>query len=98
MSTALENSTVLVSLLIVEDEPRYLESARLLLAPHLSRIDTALNGAQAHACLARQSYDLILLDLRLPDSSGHEIMAYLREHHPGSLIIKIGRASCRERV
>ncbi len=87
MPTTLEHATALVSLLIVEDEPRYLESARLLLTRHLHHIDTAMNAAQAHACLARQAYDLVLLDLRLPDSSGHELMAHLREHHPGSLII-----------
>ncbi|MDO9226651.1 MAG: EAL domain-containing protein [Pseudomonadota bacterium] len=82
-----ELASPLVSLLIIEDEPRYLESSRLLLAPHLHRIDTALTGAQARALLARQSYDLVLLDLRLPDASGHDLLASLRERHPGTLVI-----------
>jgi diguanylate cyclase (GGDEF)-like protein/PAS domain S-box-containing protein len=82
-----EDSFALVSLLIVEDEPRYLESTRLLLGPHIQRIDTAMTGAQALAWLAKRRYDLVLLDLRLPDTSGHELMAYLRERHPGTRII-----------
>jgi len=76
-----------VSMLIVEDEPRYLESTRLLLAPYIQRIDTAMTGAQTLACLAQRSYDLVLLDLRLPDTTGHELMAHLRERYPGTLII-----------
>jgi diguanylate cyclase (GGDEF)-like protein/PAS domain S-box-containing protein len=87
MPSAPELSSALVSLLIVEDEPRYLESSRLLLAPHIQKIDTAMTGAQALAWLAQRSYDLVLLDLRLPDSSGHELMAHLRERHPGTRII-----------
>jgi len=80
-------SSSVVSLLIIEDDPRYLESTRLLLAPHIQMIDTAMTGAQALACLAQRGYDLILLDLRLPDTSGHELMAHLREHYPASRII-----------
>ena len=77
----------LISLLIVEDEPRYLESTRLLLAQYVHSIDAALSVAQAMALLAERSYDLALLDLRLPDGSGHEIMAYIRAHHPDCRII-----------
>ncbi len=87
MSTDAQVATAVASLLIIEDEPRYLESTRLLLAPHLDRIDTAMTGAQALALLALRGYDLVLLDLRLPDTSGHALMAHLRERHPGTRII-----------
>jgi len=77
----------LISLLIVEDEPRYLESTRLLLAQYIHNIDGALTATQAFALLAKKSYDLALLDLRLPDGNGHEIMAFIRSHHPECRII-----------
>ncbi len=80
-------SSALVSLLIVEDEPRYLESTRLLLAPHIQTIDTAMTGALTLALLAKRSYDLVLLDLRLPDTNGLVLMAHLRERHPGTCVI-----------
>ncbi len=82
-----DGPTDLVSLLIVEDEPRYLDSTRQLLAPHLGRIDTAMNGVQALAWLSRHHYDLVLLDLHLPDTTGHALMAHLREQQPASRVI-----------
>jgi len=85
---ALSNSSqTLVSLLIVEDEPRYLESTRLLLAQHVHSIDAALTVKDAFALLTTKHYDLALLDLRLPDGNGHEIMAYIRSHLPDCRII-----------
>ncbi len=77
----------LVSMLIVEDEPRYLDSTRLLLSQVVDSIDTALNGAQAFAKLDKREYDLALLDLHLPDTNGHEIMAWLRAHQPHCRVI-----------
>ena len=81
------NNPTLVSLLIVEDEPRYLESTRLLVSQYVHSVDTAVSGAQALALLARRGYDLALVDLRLPDASGHDIMAYIRQHHPHCRVI-----------
>ena len=74
-------------MLIVEDEPRYLDSTRLLLSSVVDSIDTALNGAQAFAKLDKREYDLALLDLHLPDTNGHEIMAWLRTHQPQCRVI-----------
>ena len=76
-----------ISLLIVEDEPRYLESTRLLLSSQVHNIDAALTAKQAYALLAVKRYDIALLDLRLPDGNGHEIMAYIREHLPDCRVI-----------
>ncbi|HNQ03972.1 MAG TPA: EAL domain-containing protein [Thiobacillaceae bacterium] len=76
-----------VSLLIVDDEPRYLDSTRLLLTPVVDGIDTALDGAQAYARLEQRLYDLALLDLHLPDTTGHDIMAWLRIHQPQCRVI-----------
>ncbi|MEW6679095.1 MAG: EAL domain-containing protein [Pseudomonadota bacterium] len=82
-----QKHSTLVSMLIVEDEPRYLDSTRLLLAQVVDRIDTALDGAQAYAKLEARQYDLALLDLHLPDTTGHEIMAWLRAHQPQCRVI-----------
>ena len=76
-----------ISLLIVEDEPRYLESTRLLLAQYTHGIDSAASAAQAYAALAKRDYDLVLLDLRLPDGNGHDIMTFIRLHHPRTRVI-----------
>lgn len=65
-------------LLLVDDEPRLLSSLYELLRVQDSyQLVTATNGAEALAHLSRQQFDLLLLDLRLPDMSGHDIMDFV---------------------
>jgi diguanylate cyclase (GGDEF)-like protein len=65
-------------LLLVDDEPRLLTSLyELLRVQDHYQLVTATNGAEALAHLSRQHFDLLLLDLRLPDMSGHDIMDFV---------------------
>ena len=63
-------------LLLVDDHRIFLDGLALALAP-LARglqVDTAQNAAEAEQRLQQQTYDLILLDLRLPDEPGLELL------------------------
>ncbi|WP_051155351.1 EAL domain-containing response regulator [Noviherbaspirillum massiliense] len=64
-------------LLLVDDEPRLLSSLHDLLKDSGYQLVTATCGSEAVAQLMKQRFDLILLDLRLPDLSGHEIMDFI---------------------
>ncbi|HEY1042829.1 MAG TPA: EAL domain-containing protein [Telluria sp.] len=64
-------------LLLVDDEPRLLSSLYELLNTGAYHLVTATCGSEALAHLARMHFDLVLLDLRLPDMSGHEIMDFM---------------------
>ena len=64
-------------ILLVDDEPRLLASLYELLRVHPYQLETATCGSEALAQLSRLKFDLILLDLRLPDMSGHEIMDFI---------------------
>ena len=64
-----------LNVLVVEDEPRYLESTRLLLRHYGHMVTTARDGAQARTLLADWGHDVVLLDLHLPDASGLDILA-----------------------
>ncbi|KQV47699.1 MULTISPECIES: bifunctional diguanylate cyclase/phosphodiesterase [unclassified Duganella] len=65
-------------LLLVDDEARLLSSLYELLRVQGSyQLVTAASGAEALAHLSRQQFDLLLLDLRLPDMSGHDIMDFV---------------------
>ena len=64
-------------LLLVDDEPRLLSSLHDLLKGRDYQLETAANGAEALAQLTRLKFDLVLLDLRLPDMTGHDIMDFI---------------------
>ncbi|MDB5791575.1 MAG: two-component system response regulator [Massilia sp.] len=66
-------------LLLVDDEPRLLASLHELLRDRGFHLTTASSGAEAIAHLSRFRFDLVLLDLRLPDIGGHEIMDFMNE-------------------
>jgi diguanylate cyclase (GGDEF)-like protein/PAS domain S-box-containing protein len=66
-------------LLLVDDEPRLLVSLYELLQGRGYQLITATNGSEALAHLSKLRFDLVLLDLRLPDIGGHQIMDFINE-------------------
>ncbi|WP_296950982.1 bifunctional diguanylate cyclase/phosphodiesterase [uncultured Massilia sp.] len=75
------------TLLLVDDEPRLLSSLYELLRGHGYQLVTASTGAEALAHLSRLRFDLVLLDLRLPDIGGHAIMDFINEKGVGADVI-----------
>jgi len=74
-------------LLLVDDEPRLLSSLYELLQGRGYQLVTAATGSEALAHLSRLRFDLVLLDLRLPDIGGHEIMDFINEKGIGADVI-----------
>jgi HAMP domain-containing protein/signal transduction histidine kinase/DNA-binding response OmpR family regulator len=66
-------------LLIVEDNPAEQLSIRELLGDDDIDIVTADNGTDALAMLATGKFDCVVLDLRLPDMSGFEVLEQMSE-------------------
>ncbi|MBP9904181.1 MAG: EAL domain-containing protein [Rhodoferax sp.] len=64
-------------LLLVDDEPRILGSLCELLKNRGFILTTAATGHEALRKLSQERFDLVILDLRLPDISGHEIMDFM---------------------
>ena len=78
-------------LLLVDDEPRLLSSLVELLRERDYELVTATCGAEAVEQLSQRQFDLLLLDLRLPDFGGHEIMDFMqREGIQASVIVLSG--------
>ena len=65
-------------LLVVEDNPAEQLSIRELLSYDDIEIDTAGTGIGALANLRQQQYDCVVLDLRLPDMSGFEVLEEIK--------------------
>jgi diguanylate cyclase (GGDEF)-like protein/PAS domain S-box-containing protein len=64
-------------LLLVDDEPRLLASLYELLKDRGYHLTTATCGSEALAHLSKMRFELVLLDLRLPDIGGHEVMDFI---------------------
>lgn len=63
------------AVLIVEDDPLQRSSlAELLRETGSARCDTAATGAEAGELLAKNDYDCVILDLRLPDMTGFDLL------------------------
>jgi PAS domain S-box-containing protein len=70
------------AILVVDDEPQLLASMADILAPLAERIDCAANGREALELIARNGYDAILSDLRMPDIDGPALYARLARERP----------------
>ena len=66
-------------LLVVEDNPAEQTTIRALLDHDDVDIIAAATGAEALELLERETYDCMVLDLRLPDLSGFEILERIRD-------------------
>lgn len=73
--------------LLVDDEPRILSSLGELLKGRGFVLTSAANGIEAIQYLSQAPFDLVILDLRLPDMSGHDIMDFMNTRQTGANMI-----------
>ena len=71
-------------ILIADDEVFIREGLADALREPGFDIHTAEDGDEARRQLEQQSFDVVLLDLRMPGASGMDLLDHLREHHPDS--------------
>lgn len=86
-------------ILLVDDHTllRQGVEAMLQIEPDFKRITHASSGAEALAVLRTTSPDIILLDRRMPDSDGFDLLTELRKISPGARIIMMtASATARE--
>ncbi len=76
-------------ILLADDDARMLDSLRNLLQIYGHQVDVANGGQAALVQLQQQRYDLLLLDLRMPDLSGHDVMTSMNTLGIDTLIIVV---------
>jgi PAS domain S-box-containing protein len=72
-------------ILVVDDEPEMAQMLAEILQRVGHKVETAGDGQEALACLERQSYDLVLSDLRMPNLDGPGLYKAVAERHPDQL-------------
>ena len=80
-------------ILVIDDEIEIRESLEALLDLEGYEVDLAQNAAEGERRLESRAYDLVLLDLMMPDKSGMEVLRDVRErdrHTPIFMITAYG--------
>ncbi len=71
-----------IRLLIVDDEVRFLKTLAARLELRGFDVTTADNGKSALELAQKQTFDLALLDLKMPGLSGEKVLEILKKDHP----------------
>ena len=83
-------------ILIVDDEPNIVMSLEFLMRKNGYQVGIARNGTEALAAIALHPYDLVLLDVMMPDVDGYQVCRELRQH-PDRMVTKVIFLSAKSR-
>lgn len=84
------------SILVVDDDTSMREFLDLLLSRENYDVTTAANGNRALAMIRSQAYDLVLVDIRLGDITGLEVLKQVKRLNPDTVVIMISAYSTTE--
>jgi two-component system KDP operon response regulator KdpE len=84
--------------LVIDDEPQILRALKTILSEKEFRVTTAGRGEEGLALAAANPPDIVILDLGLPDVSGIEVCARLREWTLVPIIVLSVRDGERDKV
>lgn len=77
------------AILLVDDQATVLHVWAEMLRRGGHHVCTAASVQEARANLNRRAYDLVILDLDLPDGSGQDVFAELRSHSATAPVIAV---------
>lgn len=76
-------------ILVADDEPYILRSLAFALRQDGHQVATARDGAEALERLDGGGFDLLFLDILMPNVDGFGVVEKLRERHGGALPVKV---------
>lgn len=75
--------------LLVDDDPSILEGVGDRLRSYGLDVRCEATAAECYVALREETPDLVLLDIRLPDGDGLDILSHIRVHHPALPVLMI---------
>lgn len=75
------------TVLIIDDEPQIRKLLSITLKSNDYLIEEASSGKEGIRMVSNHPPDLVLLDIGLPDASGHEVLKHLREWFINPIVI-----------
>lgn len=88
----------LTRILIIEDDQRLSKMVAEYLSPHGMQVTHAATASEGLALLKRETFDLLLLDLMLPDGDGLELCGQVRRQSALPIIMLTARGDPMDRV
>ena len=85
-------------ILLVEDEPSIADNVIYALSTEGFHAEWKRTGAEARAALASSTYDLVILDVGLPDANGFDLAREIRKSHDVPLIFVTARGHEIDRI
>jgi DNA-binding NtrC family response regulator len=76
-----------LSFLVIDDEAVICDACRLVLEEKGHGVDHCLTGTAGLQAIERSAFDVILLDMKLPDIDGTEILKTVSEKTPAPCVI-----------
>jgi DNA-binding NtrC family response regulator len=84
----------IIQILMIDDEERFCKTTARLLERHNISVDILTEGNQAILALEKKAYDVVLLDLKMPEISGVDILKQIKKmNYSPEVIILSGHAS-----
>ena len=74
-------------ILVVDDEADFTKLIQTILAQEGYMVDAATSATQAIAMQYKNSYDLAIVDLRMPEMTGLELLQYLKARDKAIFVI-----------
>ncbi|RME07042.1 MAG: DNA-binding response regulator [Anaerolineae bacterium] len=85
-------------ILIVDDDPMISDSLSYLLQSEGFDVETAATGSEAVQAVERAAFDLVILDIMLPDISGMDVCRHIRSTSTVPVIMLTARDGEMDRV
>jgi CheY-like chemotaxis protein len=83
-------------ILVVDDEPSILQLCQLILGGEGYRVRIAHGGRQAIRLLEKHTFDVVLLDVMMPDLDGVTVCRHIRAHYASTPYIIMYTADERD--
>lgn len=76
-------------ILVVDDESTFRMSLSAQLMGQGYSVSSAADGDIAIEMLRSEEFDLILLDIKMPNVDGYQVLSYAKEQHPATKVIML---------
>lgn len=77
------------NILVIDDEPIVLDSCRKILRQEGFEVMGAMNGREGLKKIEEDKYDAVLVDWKLPEIDGMEVLRIIKKNHPDVIVVMI---------